>query len=482
MKQRLLIALMMVLGVILSILGCGGGNPYSPKLTVTGANFPLNISAPQTVAPGGTVTYTIFGNQLNQAGQNQAQTRAADDIELSVTGGVPTGATASISPSTISPTGQATLTVNTGSTTPGNYNIQVTGTQKGKSKSVFAVLTVTPPVDTFSLTGSSPQTVRGGESTTFPILISSVSEDTALSRVGDVELSVSGTVPAGATVALASDAGNIGSTVNLNVSTSTTTPTGVYVFTVTGTRGSETKTTTVQLTVNEPLFSLTATPTESGMPGTTFTSTIGAVFANVQQGREAQPIVLSYVSGLPSGTAAPNFANASIVVGTTSVMSILTTEETPAGTYNVVIRGTRGSDVAEITVPITVTPAPSFTVSVSPSTQTLEMFNVGSREGNAVSYVVTVTSLNGYAGTVNLSLLEALPNNGDTDRISASFHDTSLVLASGQSTITNLSFYQMEAGSRPDILFTFTVSGTDGTKSASGQAQLTLDYIDDFGD
>ncbi len=87
MKQRLLIALMMVLGVILSILGCGGGNPYSPKLTVTGANFPLNISAPQTVAPGGTVTYTIFGNQLNQAGQNQAQTRAADDIELSVTGG-----------------------------------------------------------------------------------------------------------------------------------------------------------------------------------------------------------------------------------------------------------------------------------------------------------------------------------------------------------------------------------------------------------
>lgn len=479
MKQRLLIALMMVLGVILSILGCGGGNPYSPKLTVTGANFPLNISAPQTVAPGSTVTYTIFGNQLNQAGQNQAQTRAADDIELSVTGGVPAGATATISPSTISPTGQATLTVNTGSTTPGNYNIQVTGSQKGKSKSVFAVLTVTQPLNRFTLTGSSPQSIRAGDNTTFQI--SATQNEGAPAAGGGIFLTRDGQLPEGVTTSFLPPSVSTGESASLQVFTTTATPAGVYVISVQGTLGSEVRTTSVQLTVGEPLFNLTATETTAAIAGGTFTSTIGAEFA-VGQGREAEPIVLSYVSGLPTGVAPPTFTPASVVVGTESQMVLLSSVEYEPGTYDVVVRGTRGSDIAEVVVPVTILPGPSFTISVSPSTQTLEMFNLASREGNAVSYVVTVTSLNGYAGTVNLSLLEALPNNGDADRISASFHDTSLVLAASQSAVTNLSFYQMEAGARPDILFTFTVNGTDGTRSASGQAQLTLDYLEDFGD
>lgn len=479
MKQRIVFTVLMVIGVILAIVGCGGGSPYSPKVTFAGANFPLNISAPQTAAPGATVTYTIFGNQLNQAGQNKAQTRAADDIELSVTGGVPAGATASISPSTISPTGQATLTVNTGSTTPGNYNIQVTGTQRGKSKAVFAVLTVSQPLNRFSLTGSSPQSIRAGDNATFEINASQ--SEGASAAVSGISLVTEGQLPAGVTATFVPPIVATGETASLRVFTTTSTPAGVYVISVRGSLGSEVRTTSVQLTVGEPLFNLTATQTSAQIAGGTFSSTIGAQFA-VGQGREAAPIVLSYVSGLPTGVAPPTFTPGSVVVGTESQMVLLTSVEYEPGTYNVVIRGTRGTDIAEVTVPITILPSPSFTVSVSPSTQTLEMFNLSSREGNVVTYVVTVTSQNGYAGTVNLSLLEALPNNGDADRISASFHDTSLVLAASQSAVTNLSFFQMEAGSRPDILFTFTVNGVDGPKSVSGQAQLILDYIEDFGD
>ena len=52
---------------------------------------------------------------------------AAESVTLSVSG-VPAGATASFSPSSVTSGGSSTLTINAGTAAPGSYTLTVTGT------------------------------------------------------------------------------------------------------------------------------------------------------------------------------------------------------------------------------------------------------------------------------------------------------------------------------------------------------------------
>src|SRR5207249_1199115 len=148
--------------------------------------------------------------------------------------------------------------------------------------------------------------------------------------------------------------------------------------TITGVSGSLTHTTTVALVVNPaPDFTLSASPSSQtvGRGG----ATSYGVTISPTGGLSGQ-VTLS-VSGLPSGangSFTPNPATAS------SALSALPYTTLSRSTSTVTITGVSGSLTHTTTVALVVNPAPDFTLSASPSSQT-----VG--RGGATSYGVTIS-------------------------------------------------------------------------------------------
>ena len=125
-----------------TISGTGGGTTHttSVSLTVTAAaapdfsisDSPSSLSVVQGAAGSSTVTTTVSG------GFNAAVALTAS--------GLPTGASASFSPSSIAApgSGNSTATITVGATTaPGTYAITITGTGGGKTHTTSLSLTVT---------------------------------------------------------------------------------------------------------------------------------------------------------------------------------------------------------------------------------------------------------------------------------------------------------------------------------------------------
>src|SRR5579884_2703772 len=105
--------------------------------------------------------------------------------------------------------------------------------------------------------------------------------------------------------------------------------------------------------------------------------------------------------------------------------------------------------------------APDFSVSVSPSSQSVS-------RGGTTTYSVNVTSLYGFSGTV------ALAANGLPAGVTYSLSPSSIA-ASGSSTLS----LALGAGSNgpPSGSFSFTVSGTSGTIVHSSSAGLTVSGV-----
>lgn len=104
---------------------CGNGS---------GADFSL-VASPltTTVGQGSTATYTITVKPVS----------GAPTVNLQITGGVPAGANASLSPASVTASGISTLTVTTTAGTPtGHYPILITGSDNSSSLTVSVVLVV----------------------------------------------------------------------------------------------------------------------------------------------------------------------------------------------------------------------------------------------------------------------------------------------------------------------------------------------------
>ncbi|MGO4209965.1 SMP-30/gluconolactonase/LRE family protein [Terriglobus sp. 2YAB30_2] len=292
----------------------------------------------QTVTQGNSTTYTTTVSALNGF---------TDTVNLSVSG-LPTGATASFSPTSVSGSGSSTLSVTTATTTPaGTYTLTITGTNGTLTHTGTVTLIVQGPSN-FSISATpSSQTVTQGNSTTYTTSISAVNGFT-----GTTSLSVSG-LPTGATASFSptSVAGSGSST--LTVSTATTTPVGTYTLTITGTSGSLTHSATVTLVVQGPAdFSISATPSSQTVTqgnGTTYTTTIGALNGFTDT------VSLS-VSGLPTG-ATGGFSPTSVAGSGSSTLTVSTATTTPAGTYTLTITGADGSLSHSATVTLVVNTA-----------------------------------------------------------------------------------------------------------------------------
>ncbi len=195
-------------------------------------------------------------------------------------------------------------------------------------------------------------------------------------------------------------------------------------------------------------FTLSATPASASVTqgnSTTYTVSVGAV------GSFTGTVSLS-VSGLPSG-ATGTFNPRSVGAGASSTLTVTTAASTPVGSSTLTVTGTSGSLTHTATVTLDVSGTPSFTLSASPSSASVTA-------GNEVSYTVTVNSVNGFNGTVNLSV-SGLPSDA-TDTFSPS-----AVAAGASSTLTITTSSSTPVGSS-----TLKISGSSG--SLTGTASVTL--------
>jgi uncharacterized membrane protein len=269
-------------------------------------------------------------------------------VSLSVSG-LPSGASATFSPNTITNgSGNSTMSVTTSSSTPaGTYTLTITGTSTSPSLTHSTTVTLvvnTASTGNFSLSASlSSQTVTAGNSASYTATITPAGGFT-----GSVTLSVSG-LPSGATARFTVNpvAGSGNST--LTVNTSSSTPTGSYTLTITGTSTSPslTHSTTVTLVVNS--FSVSASPSsETVTRGSNATYTVTVMPINGFTGT-----VTFRVSGLPTNSTA-TFNPTSVTGRGTSTLTITTNSSTTTGTFSLRIRGTSSRASHNVTVQLVV--------------------------------------------------------------------------------------------------------------------------------
>ena len=192
----------------------------------------------QTVSAGGSTTYTA--TVTPSGGFNGTVTFSAS--------GLPTGATASFNPTSVTGSGSSTVTVSTSaSTPPGTYTLTITGTSGTLTSSANVTLVVNSAPN-FSISASpSALTIVEGTSGTSTITISSQNAFNSTTT-----LSASG-LPNGVTASFAPNpitppsGGSATSTLTLSAS-GTATP-GTSTVTVTGTSGSLSHSTSITLTV-----------------------------------------------------------------------------------------------------------------------------------------------------------------------------------------------------------------------------------------
>ncbi len=217
----------------------GWGSPNGPGLlnalgpAFTGPNFALAASPstlPITQGSSGSSTITI--SALNGFTGTTA-------LRVTVLG-APAGVAASISPTSVTGAGSATLSVSTTDLTPGgNFEIVATGTSGSLTQTAY----VTLALPGFTLTPSSTVFLNQKSTATGGITIEPVNGFT-----GTVTFSVSG-VPKGVTPVF-KPSNRAAKEAKLVFTAAGTTATGLFSLTITGTSGNITQTATLNLAVS----------------------------------------------------------------------------------------------------------------------------------------------------------------------------------------------------------------------------------------
>ena len=160
---------------------------------------------------------------------------------------------------------------------------------------------------------------------------------------------------------------------------------------------------------------------------------------------------VSLSATLPSGFSVL-FSNNPVSAGSTSTVGIAAAESVAAGQYTIMITGTSGTLTHSATLLITVDAAPDFALSTSNGQLTVTA-------GGSNSTQVTVQSLNGFSGSVNLSTISS-PSGP-----SATFDQPTVTVTSGGSATSTLTV--STSSSTSPGTYTITVTGTTGSVSHS---------------
>jgi hypothetical protein len=306
-----------------NVIGTDGTLSHSIPLTLTVLAPDFTISASPssiTVLPGGCASYTVTTSALNGFTGTTFLSQS----------GAPSGASAIFNPTSITDAGSSTLTICTSGSTPaGSYTISITGVSGSLNHTTVVILTV----QDFSLSATpSSQTVTPGTGTSYTVSTTALNGFT-----GVISLSISG-FPSGASASFnpTSISGTGSST--LTVTTSSTTPGGTYPLTITGTSGTVSHTTTVNLVVAAPDFTISVSPASlnitRGSSGN-YTVTIAAVSG-------FNGAVTLSVTGLPARTTA-TFTPTSVTGSGTSTMKVTVQNNATRGTNTLTVKGTSGT-------------------------------------------------------------------------------------------------------------------------------------------
>jgi uncharacterized membrane protein len=204
-------------------------------------------------------------------------------------------------------------------------------------------------------------------------------------------------------------------------------------------------------------FSVSASPGSQTVVqgnGTTYTVTVAP------SGGFASDVSLT-PSGLPSGATATFNPNPISGGAGTSTMSVTTAASTPPGSYTLTItaNSTSPSLTHSTTVTLVVNPAssPDFSVSASPSSQTVA-------QGSPTSYTVTVTPSGGFTGNVTLT------SSGLPSGATATFNPTSISGGAGGTSTMSVT----TAASTPPGSYTLTITANSTSPSLTHSTTVTL--------
>lgn len=224
----------------LTITGTSGSTVHTVTTTLvvnsSAPDFTISATpASQTVVVGNSTTYTATITAVNGFGGT---------VTFSASG-LPSGATATFSPATVTGSGSSTMTVTTASTTPtGTSTITITGTSGATVHSTTVTLVVNSAADfSISATPASLTVARGGRGS-YTVTVTAVG-----GFAGTVTLSVSG-LGSGTQARFSSTTVTGSGTATLTVGPSSTAATGTFTLTITGTSGALVHSTTVTLVVN----------------------------------------------------------------------------------------------------------------------------------------------------------------------------------------------------------------------------------------
>jgi len=431
--------------------GDGSATPMTEFFKPISASPDFSISANPaslSITSGSSSTSTITLTSLNSF---------AGTVTLSSTGS-PAGLSLSLNPSSVSlssgGTGSSTLTVSTQSSTPaGIYTVTVTGSSGTLSHSATIQVSVKNAQD-FSITENPASiTIQRGASSSSTITATSLNGFSGTVTLTD---SISPATSNPPVISLSSSSltlssgGSASSTLSITTSSSTTS--GSYTISVTGTSGSLSHSVTIGLTVSQTAdYSLTSSPsTVNILAGSSGTSTLTAASLGGFSGTVS--LSVSTGAGL-TATVNPT----SIVVGSGGTgTSTLTVSSSTIGSYTVTVTGTSGSLAHSVSVTVVVS---DFSISISPSSLSLP-------RGSSGTSLITLTSLNGFSGTVTLSTVVS-PASGPRVFLSS----PSITLTPGgqsTSTLTVRAQHKTPIGS-----YTITVTGTSG--SVSHSVTMTVD-------
>jgi pseudomonalisin len=361
--------------------------------------------------------------------------------------GLPAGATASFAPASVTTSGSTVMTVTTVASPLGTYTLTVTGFDGTVGHTSQVTLIVANPDFSLSATPAS-QSVLQGSSVNYSVTLTPLNQ-----YAGTVSFSVSG-LPTGATGAFTPASLTTSGTTTLAIATVATTPAGTYPLTISGTDGILTHTASVTLIVSPVDFSVSAAPSsQSANQGTTATYTVTQTAINGYAGT----VTYSVTSALPAGVSVA-FTPATVAGSGTTSMAVTSSLTTPTGSYTLTISGTDGTLTHTATVTLVVT-TPDFSLSVAPS-------SVTAAQGTTASYNVTLNPLNGYSGTVSLSVA-GLPVGA-----TATFTPATLT-GSGSSALAVVLPNPAQPGSYP-----LTITGTDGTLTHTASATLVVSTPD----
>jgi len=146
-----------------------------------------------------------------------------------------------------------------------------------------------------------------------------------------------------------------------------------------------------------------------------------------------------------------------------SALVVATSRFTPNGNYIITVTGTSGSLVHSVTIPLRVDPPPDFTISAY--SQSISVL-----VGSSNSATVSLSSLNGFAGVLNLTAVSSPSNPG----ASLTLNPPQVTLSPGTTGISILTF--SAAPSTTTVTYTVKVAGSNGGITHS--IQVTVQVVD----